>query len=58
MMVRMQKDGVVMAALDNNQLAAFLNNGWSEIQESRETDKNAYDNTLSKRGRKPKNSEE
>ncbi len=31
-MVKVVKDGVIMAVRDEHQLAAFLNNGWAEVQ--------------------------
>lgn len=31
-MIKVEKNGVRMAAKDGNQLAAFLNNGWKKIE--------------------------
>lgn len=31
-MIKVIKDGVIMAARDNHQLAAFLNNGWEKVE--------------------------
>ena len=38
-MTNIEKNGVVMAARDNHQLAAFLNNGWKIMEERHEDDK-------------------
>lgn len=32
-MTKVEKDGIMMVARDKNQLAAFLNNGWKEMEE-------------------------
>lgn len=32
-MTKVVKDGITMVARDKNQLAAFLNNGWKEMEE-------------------------
>lgn len=34
-MVKVTKDGMTMAVRDNNQLAAFLNNGWKKVTEEK-----------------------
>lgn len=34
-MVKVTKDGMTMAVRDNNQLAAFLNNGWQKVAEEK-----------------------
>lgn len=34
-MVKVTKDGMTMAVRDNNQLAAFLNNGWKKVAEEK-----------------------
>lgn len=34
-MVKVTKGGMTMAVRDNNQLAAFLNNGWQKVAEEK-----------------------
>lgn len=34
-MVKVTKDGMIMAVKDINQLAAFLNNGWKKVTEEK-----------------------
>ena len=36
-MVTVEKNGVKMTAKDDNQLAAFLNNGWKKVEAEKST---------------------